>query len=309
MGIRILGNPHSDTQPTVVISDTTINNNTNGIYSQGVWAPASIEIRNSRISNNRRQGLINVYADVSLDGVSITGNGFGFEELFELEALHKAGGIENQGQMDIVASQITNNINGGILNLRFNSETIGGDGERMSIDRTTIDANSGFLAGVSNEGVTIIDNSTISFNENSSSNPVGGIRNIGLLTVNNSTISGNSTVALRSTAGSVWLNHVTIARNAGTGLHSSPLSVQNIRNSLIVENGDENCLWFGGGSIASDLSGINIASDGSCYFPEAYTAGEILLLELANNGGYTFTHALDIGSVAIDAASCTLVLD
>lgn len=139
--------------------------------------------------------------------------------------------------------------------------------------------------------------STISGN---SSPQGGGINSQGTVTIANSTISGNGTTTGTGTAifahvaGTMTLRNVTIASNLGflAVRVASPAQV-NARN-VIIANGTttDNC----SGPITN--LGNNLEYPGTlCGFTQANP----LLAALANNGGPTQTHALNVGSAAIDA--------
>jgi hypothetical protein len=136
-------------------------------------------------------------------------------------------------------------------------------------------------------------------------------------------ISNNDTgseAALSDSGGILIAVNLTVSNNSGLGLSSrSPF---NISYSTIAENGADGFYFDGVGGILSDniiasndgadctfpsidlvLGGTNIDSDDSCAFAETYTAAELLLGSLADNGGLTQTHALAATSPAVDAAS------
>jgi len=128
------------------------------------------------------------------------------------------------------------------------------------------------------------------------------------LNMTNVTISGNTGTGLGvHDGGVVNLRFVTIAANATskTGLAGTPgISAQDagkisIHGSIIHGNGKgvaAQCSL----KIGFDVS-YNIVPDNSCTsFPQAATGVDPKLKPLANNGGFTPTHALSPGSPAID---------
>jgi len=140
-------------------------------------------------------------------------------------------------------------------------------------------------------------------------NRSAGVTSYGkLLSLTNVTISGNAGPGVGVGDGSdLSLRFVTIAANATskTGLAGTPgISAQDagkisIRGSIIHGNGK---------GVAAQCSlkigfdvGYNIVPDNSCTsFPDATTGADPKLKPLANNGGFTLTHALSPGSPAID---------
>jgi hypothetical protein len=134
-----------------------------------------------------------------------------------------------------------------------------------------------------------VHNSTFS---NNSANGGGGIAFLsteeGTGTVHNSTFSGNSTFG---TGGGIW--------NGGT------LTLVNTILANSTSGGD--CFNDDGSTLIP--KGVNLVQDGSCGAsadPAHFRTGDPLLGPLANNGGPTQTHALLVGSPAIDAAEDSL---
>ncbi|MBN1263936.1 MAG: hypothetical protein JXA25_00480 [Anaerolineales bacterium] len=130
-----------------------------------------------------------------------------------------------------------------------------------------------------------------------------------------STLSGNSITDPNSTPdngsaishirGNLEINYSTIAMNAGNPAYVMNGGTVIIRNSIIARNTNGDC---GGTAISSlEVDGsVNIDSDGSC--PGFMLTGNPQLAPLADNGGNTKTHALQINSPVLDAAtgSCPL---
>lgn len=137
--------------------------------------------------------------------------------------------------------------------------------------------------------------------------------------LSNSTLSGNSANAaggfeVGSTNTAVSMTHVTIAYNGvptasntpgGVGVVSSVTVT--MANTIVAHNvGGRQCSFE---FDATSLGG-NLSSDDSC----GMTAGSdqltsnVLLAPLRDNGGATWTHALWVGSTAVDAAESTYCL-
>jgi predicted outer membrane repeat protein len=134
----------------------------------------------------------------------------------------------------------------------------------------------------------------------------------------NSTISGNQVLTSTETlengggafkitnSGALTLTHMTIVSNTAPNLSGKDgILVLNgsltISNSLIAYNGTANCRVESGGTMTS--GGYNLGSDATCTTLTAtgdITNTDPLLGPLADNGGDTLTHALRLGSPAID---------
>ena len=163
------------------------------------------------------------------------------------------------------------------------------------------------------EASLVLENSLVHGNTGSSGTIVYSGGNVALI---NSTVSGN-TSATASTADwaavmgdTVTLINSTVAYNpfGGVGASISPGHVI-LRNSILANNGGENC---SGWAPATALSreGANISDDDTCGGPTQIMIGDPEIGPLANNGGPTQTHALLVGSPAINAGtSCSVMVD
>ena len=152
----------------------------------------------------------------------------------------------------------------------------------------------------------------------------GGIASLysATITVTNSTISGNESLSgaglyiydLGNDSSDVALNNATISGNTATSAFTAIGGVSLVsvlggtptltaRNSIVAEQavGDD-CSLLGAGSYVS--AGYNIESGTTCSFTNMNGDQQNAapgLLSLANNGGLTKTHALPVGSVAVNA--------
>ena len=200
-------------------------------------------------------------------------------------------------------------------------------------DNTPTDLSSD-SGGISNNGTTTINNSTISGNV--SKREAGGIDNSGTLTLVGSTVSGNtasvggagisnrgritainSTISSNNTQGNgggvynlnkIEFSSVTIANNS-SGIYNESnkdssqgktfSSTATIANTLLA-NGGANCA--GSGTFAS--GNYNLSSDTSCSgaFVGSHDLNAIdpKISPLGSNGGPTQTHVLLAGSPALD---------
>ena len=270
-------------------------------------------LSNGATTNIVGGGGIRNLSTLLLNHSIITGNSAGSEQF-----LGSGGGISNSryGRMTISDSTISNNkaynTGGGIVNGSVYDVWI--IDSVISENKTfRLSNGNGDGAGIHTQvGTMIIVNTAII--DNQAEHVGGGIlnNNSGGIVIENSTISGNSTNYSVSGTGidldrtTAIINNSTIAFNVGPG--GSAANIRNrgkvrIKNSIIVNAGGTNCT--GGGYY---IYGTNFADDGSCQGFTRISLGQLALLPLADNGGPTPTHALEYGSVAIDAATdCTTI--
>jgi HYR domain-containing protein len=219
------------------------------------------------------------------------------------------GGILNNGNLtltNVVLSGNSSGLGGGAI---FNNDTLmitdctlsgnsannnnasgGGilSNGPLTITNSTLSGNSAVRGGgiYNNNGkssMTII-NSTLS--GNSAINTGGGINNFGTANISFTTLSGNSAGA-----------------NGGGGIFVDAIATLNIKNSIVANS-------TSGGDCSSsgtfNATGTNFTTNGVCPGFTVVTPAQLKLGPLADNGGNTQTHALQPGSVAIDAApDCT----
>jgi beta-glucanase (GH16 family) len=248
----------------------------------------------------------------------VIANGYGW---------HLAGGILNNGTLNLTGSTVTNNVadtdsfdpntdfwkgGGGIYN---------GGGASLSLVDSTVSGNSttlmdgGGIYGFQGSTANIV-NSTLS--GNTAGNTGGGMRMLGNASIVNSTISGNEALAwyggaLFLTDGVMDLVNSTIADNVSplgapevifVGTFGPANATLMLTNS-IVANATGGCFIAPWGSGAVDITsgGHNIGSDDTCNLTAPGDMPNIdpMVGPLANNGGPTLTHALLAGSPAIDA--------
>lgn len=247
-----------------------------------------------------------------------------------LDAL--GGGIENLSIMTLTNSIVRDNnapfgagiYNGSNLavigsNLYGNIAAIRGGGihnsSNLTVQTSNIydnEAGSDGGGGISSEGGDVVVERTAVYNNSATANGGGIVHNVTLgsnsFAITNSTISGNSTSGagggLRNMGiASTSLNNVTLHNNTATVVAGQSISVLagtvTAKNSIISNQTGNNC----SGMITSQ--DYNLASDNSCGLNGTADISNTnpLLGPLQNNGGGTLTHALLIGSPAIDSGS------
>jgi len=192
----------------------------------------------------------------------------------------------------------------------------------VTVTRSTVSGNrtSGVGAnggGVSSQAAVTVTGSTVSGNSTGGSSSVGGgIFSTGAVTVTRSTVSGNSTAGFAARGGGVFssgnitLSHSTVTDNhahaTGGGIWSFSDTIT-ITNSIVAGNtadGGNPDLDLGTSALTVDYSliGDSIGSGVTGGSGVGYILDQSAnLAPLADNGGLTQTHALLVGSPAIDA--------
>lgn len=254
----------------------------------GILNSGALTVNNCTISNcyaNLGGGLRNLYGTVLLDSCSIVSNSA------SLGSVPSGGGLMNYGGMVTLRhSKLSGN----------NAQTIGGaiwnyQSSVMVIEDSLLSGNSAANGGaLRNEGSLTITNSTISGNSGAVG---GGIDNLtGTLTLDGCTITANSV----TNAGGGISNH------GGSFIPYYPAATLNLYNSIVAGNSatsigpdcngrinslDFNLVQNTNGCVITNLTVHNIYNQDPMLGP------------LANNGGPTPTHALLLGSPAIDRGS------
>jgi hypothetical protein len=269
----------------LIVTDSIISSNIGGVYrysgTGGIYNSGNAVVSNSTISNNRADIGGGIYNDgtFTLNNTTVDGN------LTEV-----AAGIFNAGTLTVNNSTISNNGSyssgtqdgGGILNAAT-----------LTINNSTINNNSALNgSGISNSGIATVINSTISSND---AYYGGGFYNNGILAVVNSTILKNS-----SNLGE------------GGGIYNTQEGTATIKNSIIAGNFD-NPSNSSANATSSDVAGSFITNgfnlignlSGSTGFNSSEQLNvpltDVLDTILRDNGGATKTHALVVGSPAINA--------
>ncbi len=263
----------------VEISDLTMAN-TGGLVLQGggvyVAPIGGVTLTDVTISNNQGSeggGLYNAGGTAALNRVLFSGN----------TSVGDGGAIYNENGSVITGTDV-----------EFDSNTALGNGgaiynnASITLDRALFyDNTAAFGGAIYNEGIAgnVIKLTNATLSANTATIDGGAINNIaspssvpGTLTITNSTLTGNT--------------------SPGTnGILQDAASVVNLKNS-ILNDGVSNIT----GGIINSLD-YNIDSDGSAGLTGLNDqVGNPMLDVLADNGGFTRTHALLAGSVAINPA-------
>ena len=284
-----------DNNGTLTISNSTISGNSAAEFGGGIYTNGTLTISNSTIAGNSAAihggGIIN-YGPLTISNSTIAGN----------SAVNEGGGIYNNGTLTISNSTISGNsaVYGGGL---YNYDT-------LTISNSTISGNSAVNGGgINNSGTLTISNSTISGN---SADYGGGIRNYGPLTISNSTISGNS-VATEGGGiinfGPLTISNSTISGNSaateGGGIRNFSIFFVGLRSTIVANNSAPSGPDLNGNfgveySLIKRRTGATLRE--SVAGSNRYGL-DPLLGPLADNGGPTLTHALLLGSPAINRGS------
>jgi len=314
----------------VHLEDLTIQNaGTEGISN---FATGTLTLTRCVVAGSTRRGISN-RGVLTVDGSVIEGNHWG--GLFNFAAGRttitdsiirnnttsstnplEGGGIFNEaggGWVTLIRTQVLNNTaarnGGGAWNLSSTLTIIDSvfDGNRCGVTRTS--ASGGAIAN--SAGTVNISGSTLSNNSCSANFGNSGAINNGPLTgfpatvrLTNTTVSGNTgfffggirTFSGFNAVGTLIMANCTVTNNnpvglsVGSGGGTIPNPVTTIRNSIIAGNI--------GGDVGGPVSSLAFS----------ITSGNPGIGPLANNGGPTLTHALQLGSPAIDGgdpAGCT----
>jgi CSLREA domain-containing protein len=310
-------------------------NSFGGIGNQG-----RLVLTNSRVTNNSGGGIGN-FGNLTLANSLVTGNsgsGIGNAKAGRLAvtkstiANNSGGGIFNNGKFTLANSLVTGNSasreGGGIFNGDFPFTDIVGQITNSTVARNSAVERGGGIANVFGGRLTITK-STIAGN---SAERGGGIynedRGVGpssTVTLRNSTVSGNSAnfvgggiFNFTEAGGQITLTNSTVARNSATlgggGIFQScNFGHIALTNSLVAQNSaptrpdvdnPSGCNGVSAGfSLIGNGSGSGITNTNGNQVGTASAPIDPKLGSLADNGGPTRTHALLLGSPAIDAAS------
>jgi hypothetical protein len=305
------------------LRSTIENHNGTGITNNGIAA-----IYNNTIRNNTTRGVQTgfssplIYRPVFVNWPGIDKEGNTSQTLVFNSSIHDngtfstdwGGGINNRGALTLFNSAIYNNRaseGGGIHNAgSFSTEVIEREPDGIDNDRDgTIDNEQNPVQIIYYPARLLAENTTISGNR--ATGDGGGIKNASIAsgTVTNTTITNNTADSDNNGNGS------------GGGLFNTDNNILNdyritARNTIIAGNFDtpNNA---GAGAIHRDISGSAIGNNrnlignligasGSIATGDDIIAPNPRLGPLQNNGGVTPTHALLLGSPALNAGNHAL---
>ena len=306
---------------TGVMGDEMVGTHSGG----GIWSNGTLVLHGTQVRENAAlQGggiLISSPGTLDMNNAMITGNtadwtGGGLEigtgtivtltavDVWRNESTNTGGGIWNGGTLNLNQSAIYENIagmdGGGLLN--------GASGVVWGTEVRIEDNEARQGGGIHTTSHVTLYQSSLT-NNRATSGAGGGVfidSAFPGLHMQNGTVSGN-TASLAGSAGGIhndasdiWLEWVTIAENSPMGLVNTPGSMIMIDNSIVAYNAAGNCIGVGMGS-----GGYNVEDGISCNFTAAddMSSTDPMLDVLANNGGFSPTHALLPGSPAIDSAT------
>ncbi len=316
---------------TLNISNSTLNNNTAWSFGGAIFSEfgTSLTLSNVILNGNKAQGFqgttggaIDIRSSqvtpstVFLDQVTITNNTASFS----------GGGISIQSYATVTIQNSLiqgNSVTGyAVMSTGDGGGIIASEGTTIQIINTTIKNNTAQYkgGGIASYGANFtIRNSTISNNQtqNETNSYGGGIYAVpdntnGSISLGNTTVSGNSSPFVGGMFvqfSSISLRNVTIAKNTANevgGIYIDTPSSFSMANTIIadnnsIQNENEDCSSF---ETLNSLGHNLVEAASNCTFTVA--SGDIFgvdpkLNPLANNGGSTQTHSLQIGSPALDA--------
>ncbi len=259
---------------TIDISHCTCGNRGGAIYAD---AKSRLQLTNVVVSNNLATdpgGQDGLGGGIQLDSpnkavltdVSVIGN----------TSAGAGGGIvlQGRGSSTVTLTDVTIDNNAAMGGVGAGMAATGRSRDRLMLTNVTISDNQHDQnAGIYSEGITAV--------------------------LTNVTISGNYRgVAIGG--GTATLTNVTVANNLA-GISGGPMTLKN----TILANSTTGINCEGSGPITS--AGNNLDSGNTCGFsgPGDLNNTDPILGPLANNGGPTKTHALPVGSPAIDAGTNT----
>ena len=228
------------------------------------------------------------------------------------------GGIYAKQGVYLVSSTVRDNIASAPANYAYGGGVFSNEG--IAINTSTISGNraiDGYGGGIAMNGSMFIQHSTIASNTAAFDGGLaafGGTADDELL-IRNSTISGNS-ATIGAGGVEAWqalqLDGSTITGNTSGGDAAGGLSLNGstaaLRSTIVFGNtSNGGAADVGGNGVAN--GGRNLIGDASIPIPPDTWGQDPLLLPLADNGGFTMTHALAPGSPAIDRGGTGDTLD
>jgi CSLREA domain-containing protein len=247
-------------------SDLTIRQSSvTGNGDDGVLASSTLQLADSTVSDNDSNGVEAQGGSATLTHDSIDSNA--------------DNGVSALGDVSVSSSTVSDS---GLKGVRAARATL--------VDDT--------VSGSSGVGVDLLGDSTITGTTVSGGLGLGIWSEVGSLDLTNSTVSGNEAGGVTGAGGIVTLVNDTIAGNSG-GAGLGVGTQVDVENTIVAGNTPANC-----STTAEDL-GNDLESTNTCGFAglSDIRNTDPLLGPLANNGGPTFTEALDPSSAAVDAGN------
>jgi beta-glucanase (GH16 family) len=235
-----------------------------------------------------------------------------------------AGGILNNGSLTLDHVVVTGNTmatNAGDF-WQGGAGIYNGNGATFNLIDSSVTNNQ---AGWSGGGLYSFFNTTTTIvrstiNGNVSNDVGGGFRSLGNVRITNSTLSGNTSTgwhggAIFHTDGAMEIASSTIANNIGPdwapsaifiGSFNAAVPSLELTNTIITGNHWYACEQHAAGRVSLTSGGHNLVQDGSCSPASSdQVVGDAKIGPLADNGGPSLTHALLLGSPALDAGDDT----
>ena len=164
------------------------------------------------------------------------------------------------------------------------------------------DASPTSFGGLLNQGTAVIDRVSVDGNLGYATSMAGGVSNSGQLTIRNSTISensgGNGSGIVNQFGASLDLVYATVAYNGNLGIIVGDPGSTSMRGTVVADHFVANC------DSAVTTLGHNLEDRDTCGLQPS--SGDLisvnpLLAPLGHHGGTSPTHAIAIGSPALDA--------
>lgn len=278
-----------------------------GIYNQGELVLEAVSVRENTAMMTG--GILNT-GSLQIKDSFITNN----------TGANGSGGLFSNGTAIIDKTLFMQNVSG---------EQAGGIGNSggLTITRSMLNANNaGFGAAIFNDGTILMQDSAIT--NNTTDGAGGGLfLHTGSLTLINSTISGNKAesdgggiyISTVTPAVQAYLYNVTMSGNWADSDHNDIGSgggimtnngILSMQNTILANNLDINAVVHTPDDCKGTLNstGYNLVETTTgCTLSGTNTGNKTgldpLLGSLGNNGGATWTHALQAGSPAIDAGN------
>jgi CSLREA domain-containing protein len=277
----------------VTLNDLTVQNG--DVTANGHGFAGGIE-NLSQLTLNRCKVLNNSYGGSSA-GAAITNRtgagGSGYLTVFDSVISGNSSGIGSSRGMLLVRTAISGNAGSGVSIVNASQD--------VRIVESTVSDNTAGGITIDSAGTLSIVNSTISSNR---SNDVGG----GIYVYGGEAVGLYNTTVTRNLANALG----TGSAAQGGGVYVAAGSTLSAANSIVAQNeviirtvpsfvvGFDEC----GGTLTSLGNDILQYVDSThCTLTGAVTIADPGLGPLQNNGGPTHTHALQMGSVAIDAGN------